>query len=563
MFASRVTAAALVLASLALPVAYAREPLRAPHAMVATTSPIASKVGADIMKRGGNATDAAVAVALALTVTWPSAGNLGGGGFMLIREADGTSEAIDYRERAPLAATRDMYLDENGNVIPGLSMQTGKAAGVPGTVAGLMLAHKRHGRLPWSELVKPARLLAEKGFTVDWALSQSLRSDDTVKKLAPFAESRRIFERDGRFYEMGETFVQPELARTLARIEKNPRDFYEGETAKLIVAEMKRGNGIITLEDLRTYEPTIRKPLRGTYRGYEIITMPPPSSGGIALLEILNMLEPYDLRSMGWNSAPYIHVVTEAMRRAFADRAAFLGDADFVKVPVDTLVSRDYAAMRAKDIDGTHASPSVAAGTIPGYESPQTTHFTIVDQDGNVVTNTYTLNDSYGAGLTVTGAGFLMNNEMDDFTSKPGVPNEYKLIQSAANAIAPRKRPLSSMVPTIVTKDGKVAFAIGSPGGPTIINTVLHVILNVVDFDMNIQQAIDAPRFHHQWMPDEIFWETFGTSADTRARLEGMGHAFSAKPVPLGDAQGIAVDAKTGMRMGASDPRLGGAPAGW
>ncbi|HKR62105.1 MAG TPA: gamma-glutamyltransferase [Thermoanaerobaculia bacterium] len=539
--------------------------------MVASTSEIASRVGADVMKRGGNAVDAAVAVALTLAVTWPSAGNLGGGGFMLVRKADGTAEAIDYRERAPLAASRDMYLDASGKVIPKASVEGHRAVGVPGTIAGLMLAHKRHGKLKWEELVEPARKLAAEGFDVNYHLARSLRFQTTIDKMQNFPESRRIFQREGKFYEMGEHLVQPELAATLARIKTNPRDFYEGAIARKIVEEMKNGGGLVTLEDLKTYEPTLRQPLRTTYHGTEILTMPPPSSGGVALIEMLNMLEPYDLPAMQWGSAQYLHTLVEVMRRAFADRAQFLGDTDFVKAPVKVLADPKYAADRRRSIDPNHASSSrdTGAGNPAAYESPETTHFTIVDADGNVVSNTYTLNDSYGSGVTVRGAGFLLNNEMDDFTSKVGVANDYGLIQGEANAIAPKKRPLSSMTPAIVLKDGKLWFAVGSPGGPTIINTVLQTILNVIDFHMTLQEAIDAPRVHHQWLPDEIYWEPRGVNPDTRAMLEKMGHAFRAipgasrSPGTLGDAHGVMVDPTTGMRMGASDPRLGGAAVGW
>jgi gamma-glutamyltranspeptidase/glutathione hydrolase len=539
--------------------------------MVASTSDIASRVGVDVMKKGGNAVDAAVAVGLALAVTWPSAGNLGGGGFLLLRKVDGTAEAIDYRERGPLAAHRDMYLDAQGNVVKGLSTQGYLAAGVPGTVAGLALAHKRHGKLKWDEVVEPARKLAADGFPVGLHLARSLRSTSTVDKLKPFPESVRVYQRGGKYYAMGETLVQPELASVLARIKANPRDFYEGETAKLIVAAMKAHGGIMTPEDLRTYEPTVRTPLRTKYRGREILTMPPPSSGGIALIEMLNMLEAYDLKSMGWSSAQYTHTLVEVMRRAFADRAQFLGDTDFVKVPVSALVSLPFANERRRSIDPNRASSSrdAGAGNPAPYESPETTHFTIVDAEGNVVSNTYTLNDGYGSGATVKGTGILLNNEMDDFTSKVGVPNDYGLIQGEANAIAPKKRPLSSMTPTIVLREGKPWFAIGSPGGPTIINTVLQVVLNVIDFDMDIQEAIDAPRVHHQWIPDLVFWERFGVSPDTRERLERMGHTFrnipgsSRTPSDIGDAHGVMIDAATGMRMGASDPRLGGVAAGF
>jgi gamma-glutamyltranspeptidase / glutathione hydrolase len=566
----RRTLALLLLVTTPL-LAASREPVRAPHGMVASTSDIASRAGADVMRNGGNAVDAAVAVGLALAVTWPSAGNLGGGGFLLLRKADGTSEAIDYRERGPLAAHRDMYLDAQGNVVKGLSTQGYLAAGVPGTVAGLALAHKRHGKLKWADVVEPARRLAADGFPVGFHLARGLRYDSTIEKMKPFAESRRIYQRDGRFYEMGETFVQPELAAVLARIKTNPRDFYEGETAKLIAADMKANGGIITLEDLRTYEPTIRTPLRTTYRGHEILTMPPPSSGGIAFIEMLNMLEPYDLKSMGWGSAQYTHTLVEVMRRAFADRAQFLGDTDFVKVPVDALVSVPFATERRRTIDPNRASSSreIGAGNPAPFESSETTHFTIVDAEGNVVSNTYTLNDGYGSGATVKGTGILLNNEMDDFTSKIGVPNDYGLIQGEANAIAPKKRPLSSMTPSIVLRDGKPWFAIGSPGGPTIINTVLQTIVNVIDFDMDMQEAIDAPRVHHQWIPDHIFWERFGVSPDTRERLERMGHTFrnipgsSRTPSDIGDAHGVMIDRTTGMRLGASDPRLGGVAVGY
>jgi len=562
----------VLITGLTLPLAAAsKEPVRARHGMVASTSEIASRVGADIMKSGGNAVDAAVAVSLALAVTWPSAGNLGGGGFMLIRKADGSVDAIDYRERAPLAAHRDMYLDAEGKVIPKLSLEGTKAVGVPGTVAGLAVAHKRHGKLKWEQLVEPARKLAAEGFDVNYHLARSLGSKSTIERMASFAESRRIFQRDGRFYEMGEHFVQPELAATLARIKTNPRDFYEGETAKLIAADMKASGGLITLEDLRTYEPTVRKPLRTTYRGYEILTMPPPSSGGVALIEMLNMLEAYDLKSMGSQSAQHLHTLIEAMRRAFADRAQFLGDTDFVKVPVHALIDPKYAAERRKSIDPNHASSSreVGAGNPAPYESAETTHFTIVDADGNVVSSTYTLNDSYGSGVTAKGTGVLLNNEMDDFTSKVGVPNDYGLIQGEANAIAPKKRPLSSMTPTIVLKDGKPYFAVGSPGGPTIINTVLQTIVNVIDFGMDIQQAIDTPRVHHQWLPDQVYWEENGLNPDTRALLEKMGHTLrpipgsSRSPSDIGDAHGVMIDPATGMRMGASDPRLGGVAVGY
>jgi gamma-glutamyltranspeptidase/glutathione hydrolase len=543
----------------------ANQPVRARHGIVASTSPIASRVGADIMQRGGNAIDAAVAVGLALAVTWPSAGNLGGGGFMMIRRANGDTEIVDYRERAPLAASRDMYLDKDGNVIKDASTVGYKAIGVPGSVAGLALALQRHGKLKWADVIEPARRLADAGFEVPLHVARSLRASSDL--LSRFPESQRIFLRDGKNYDEGERFKQPELAATLARLKaKGPREFYEGDTARRIVEDVQANGGLITAQDLKEYEPTIRKPLHGTYRGYEILTMPPPSSGGVALIEMLNMLEPYNLAEMEPNSSDAIHLMVEIERRAFADRAAFLGDTDFVNsVPISGLVAKDYAANAIKTIKPDRATPSgdIREGNPVAYESPETTHFTVIDEEGNVVSNTYTLNNSYGSGVTARGTGVLLNNEMDDFTSKPGVPNAYGLLQSENNAIAPRKRPLSAMTPTIVLKDGKVVFAIGSPGGPTIINTVFQVIVNVLDFGMNLQQAIDAPRYHHQWMPDHIRWEPYGLNADTRKALEARGHKLADKPGYMGDAEGVMIEAQTGVRLGASDPRLGGAAVGY
>jgi gamma-glutamyltranspeptidase/glutathione hydrolase len=543
----------------------ARQPSAATHGMVVSTSQLASQVGVDILQKGGNAVDAAVAVALALAVTWPAAGNLGGGGFMLVRRADGTTEIIDYRERAPLAARRDMYLDARGRLIPEASTVGYLAAAVPGTVAGLALARERHGKLPWAELVRPARRLAEEGFPLNYQTILGLRQHADL--LGRFPDSRRIFLKDGKLYQVGERLVQRELGETLGRLEKNgPREFYEGETARRLVEDMKRHGGLITLVDLKENQPRLRQPLRGTYRGHEILTMPPPSSGGPILLEMLNMLERYPLAELGHNSAEELHVLVEVMRRAFADRAAHLGDADFVKVPVAGLIAKSYAAKLVASIDRAHASTSlkVQAGTPLAEESPETTHFTVVDAEGNVVTNTYTLNGSFGAGATATGLGFLLNNEMDDFTSKVGSPNAYGVIQGENNAIAPRKRPLSSMTPTIVLKDGKLLMAVGSPGGPTIINTVLQVLINVIDFGMNLQQAIDQPRIHHQWLPDHIQWEPWGMSRDTRTALEQRGHHFAEKPGYMGDAHGIMIDAaQGGLRLGACDPRFAGIPIGY
>jgi len=561
----RVTALFLLVVS-ATVFADSRDPVRGRKVMVSSTSEFASAAGAEIMRKGGNAVDAAVATALALAVTWPAAGNIGGGGFMLIRKADGTAEVIDYRGTAPASATRDMFLDAQGNVIKGLSTYGHKASAVPGTVAGLKLAHERHGKLKWEEVVEPARKLAAEGFAVSDFLARTFTYRSSLDRLELTPETRRIFLRDGKYYEPGEKLVQPDLAKTLARIKANPRDFYEGETARLLVAEVKRGGGFLTLEDLKKYHPIVRTPVRGTYRGVELLTLPPPSSGGTTLLEMLNILEAYDLKAMGWHSAAYIHTVVEAMRRAFADRSEFIADPDYAKVPVAGLISKEYAATRRKTIDPAKASRSqdIRAGQ-PVAEPTETEHFSIVDAEGNIVSNTYTINNWFGNGVTVTGAGFLLNDDMDDFTVKPGVPNEFQLIQGTQNAIAPNKRPLSSMCPIIAVKDGKPWFAVGSPGGPRIINTVLQFVLNVVDFDMNPDQAIEVHRFHHQWMPDEIYWEPFGINPDTRAKLEAMGHKFREKPEALGigEATSVMIDFATGGRLGGADSRRDAAAVGW
>jgi gamma-glutamyltranspeptidase / glutathione hydrolase len=541
-------------------VAAAREPVRAKHGMVASTNELASRVGVDIMKRGGNAVDAAVAVAFALAVTHPAAGNLGGGGFMMIRLKDGKTTAIDYREMAPAAAHRNVYLDKNGNLIEGEggSLVGYRAAGVPGTVRGMELALKKYGsgKLTWAQLVEPARQLATNGFAVTYSLARSLHGNREY--LEKYPETKRIYLKGGKFYDEGEIFRQPELAATFARLQRSgPNEFYEGETARLIVADMKRHNGLMTMDDLRGYVAKERTPLRGSYRGHEIISMPPPSSGGAVLIEMLNILEGFDLQKMEAGSSERYHLMAESMRRAFADRAEYMGDSDFVKVPVLGLVDKSYAATLRKTINTDRASTSaeVRAGRPAGYESEETTHFTVVDAEGNAVANTYTLNNSYGSAAVARGTGLLLNDEMDDFAAKPGTPNLYGLIQGERNAVAPHKRPLSAMTPTIVLrKDGSLWFTVGSPGGPTIINTVLCVITNVIDYEMNIQQAIDFPRIHHQWLPDELVGEPFGLSGDTQRALTSRGHTL-AKLRYLGDAEGIMIEEKTGTRLGATDPR--------
>jgi len=547
--------------------AAAPEPVRGQHGMVASNYEIASKVGVEIMKKGGNAVDAAIAVGLALAVVFPFAGNIGGGGFMLIRKKDGTSTAIDYREMAPKAATRNIYLDKNGKLIEGEggSILGYRAAGVPGTLAGFDLAFRKYGsgKLKWSDLVEPARLLAQSGFVLSYSDVRSIgvyRND-----LSHYPESKRIFLNGGNGFKEGDRLVQPELAQTLGRIQRiGAKEFYTGKTAQLIAADMKAHNGLMTLDDLKNYQAKERVPVKGTYRGYEIISMSPPSSGGAILLEILNILEGYDLRAMGYDSAAKYQVMTEAMRRAFADRAEYMGDADFVDVPVNTLIDKKYAEKRRESIDLTRASSSseIGHGQIAGKEPTETTHYTVVDGEGNVVSNTYTINNGFGSAATVTGAGFLLNDEMDDFAAKPGEPNMFGLIQGERNAVQPGKRPLSAMTPTIVLrKDGTPWFAVGAAGGPTIITAVLQTIINVIDHDMNIQQALDAPRIHHQWMPDELVSEPYGMSPDTRKILESYGQKFSlVRTLARGTA--IMIDDK-GVRLGAVDSRGPGEAVGY
>lgn len=536
-------------------------PVRARQGMVASASPLASQVGMEALKNGGNAVDAAAVVAMTLAVTHPEAGNLGGGGFMLIRTADGRSSFLDFRERAPKKAGPDMYLDSKGNVVPGSSSVGVKAVGVPGTVAGVALALQRFGSISFADACRPAERLAREGFLLSKYESDFLRQH--AGKLERFPESRRIFLRDGKFYSEGELFRQPELAATFSRlIQQGPGEFYQGETARLLVKAMGEA-GLITLDDLKEYRPVEREPLIGKYRGFSILTAPPPSSGGVALLQMLNMLEGDKLQELGHNSGRYLHLMGEVMRRAFADRAAYLGDPDHVSVPTAELTVKDYAVRLRKGINPEKASLSsqIKPGLGSKGEPQSTTHFSVVDAAGNMVSCTYTLNDNYGSGVTVPGAGFLLNNEMDDFTSKPGVPNLFGLIHGKANAIAPGKRPLSSMTPTIVLRDNKPWFAIGGPGGPRIINAVFQVLVNVVDFNMNLQQAIDMPRIHHQWYPDILYVEEYGVSEDTRQALTARGHRIGVKKIS--NIQGVMIEPGSGMRLGGSDPRGDGRAVGF
>jgi len=572
----------LLLALLAVPATASTHPVHAAHAIVVSVHELASHVGVEIMRAGGNAVDAAVATGFALAVVHPAAGNIGGGGFMLIRMADGKAHFLDYRERAPAAATRDMYLDAQGNVIPGASDIGYKAIGVPGSVAGMVYAEQKYGKLTLKQVMAPAIQLARDGYALTWEEAADMHD----RHLAEFPESHRVFQRNGDYYKPGEIFRQLDLARTLERIAEKPDDFYHGSLARELAAAMQKGGGLITAEDLAHYEVKEREPVRGTYRGYEVISAPPPSSGGAVLIEILNILEGYDLGRMGDRSAQSMHYTIEAFRRAFFDRAEFMGDPDFAKIPVAQLIDKRYAAAWQETIDPEHATPSkdlkrpavfseleqYAAEHPPAmapHESNHTTHYSVMDAEGNAVAVTTTINDWFGSRVTADALGFLLNDEMDDFSSKPGVPNGDGLIQGSTNAIGPGKRPLSSMTPTIVVREGKTVMVLGSPGSSKIITTVANVLMGVVDYGMNIQEAVNAPRFHNQWMPDVVDVEKW-FSPDTVNLLQHMGYNveiglhYGTNVAPYwSDAECIAVDGKTGERLGASDGRDGGRAVGY
>ncbi|HTY38781.1 MAG TPA: gamma-glutamyltransferase [Bacteroidota bacterium] len=541
-----------------------KRPTRAKHGIVVSAETHASEVGLQILQNGGNAVDAAVAVGFALAVTFPGAGNIGGGGFMVIRMADGRTTTIDYREKAPAAARRDMYLDEKGNFIPDRSQEGYLASGVPGSVAGLLFALEHYGSIDRSKALQPAINLAAKGFRLSHEFTDDLQAE--FKTLIKYPSTRKAFTNDGKPLEEGSVFVQKELGKTLQRIQKQGKDgFYSGRTAELIVAEMKRGGGLITLDDLRSYQAIERPPVRGTYRGYEIISMGPPSSGGLVLLEMLNLLEPYPIGAYGFGSSKAIAAMVEAMKIAYADRAEFMGDPEFYPVPVERLISKEYATERRALLDTTRATPSsrISHGAILVKEGMHTTHYSIVDQWGNAVAVTTTINSWYGSKVVVDGAGFFLNNEMDDFASKPGVPNQFGLIGGFANSVQPNKRMLSAMTPTIVLKDSKPFLVLGSPGGSTIITSVLQVIMNVIDHHMNIGEANDAPRFHHQWLPDTLQWEKFGLSNDVITNLEKRGYTIRPRGGTLGRVEAILIDPKTGYRYGSTDPRGYGAALGY
>ena len=530
-------------------------PAVAKNGMVVTSHYLATDEALKVLEQGGNAVDAAVTAAFALAVTQPRSGNIGGGGFMLISsEQKDEVVAIDYREKAPAAASRDMFLGADGNADAELSRYSHKSAGVPGTVAGLALALEKYGTISLAKALEPAIRLAQEGFVVPVRFSDGIKS--VAERMQKYESSRKVFFKpDGTHYQPGERFVQKDLAATLKRVaEQGSKGFYEGSTADLIVAEMQRGGGLITLEDLKNYQPAVRQPVHGNYRGYDIYSMSPPSSGGAHIVQILNILEGFPIGWTGHNSAETIHLMAEAMTRAYADRSEYLGDSDFVQVPIKGLTSKAYAEKLRSAINRGRATAS--ATLLPGnplpYESNETTHFSIVDKFGNAVSNTYTINFSYGSHIVVDGAGFLLNNEMDDFSAKPGVANAYGLLGGEANKIEPNKRMLSSMSPTIVKQGEKNFLVTGSPGGSRIITTTLQVLMNVIDHHLNIQAAVSAPRVHHQWLPDEIRIEQ-GISPDTVRLLEQMGHTVTRKSA-MGASQSIMVGAD-GTLYGGADPR--------
>ncbi len=538
------------------------QPVRATHGMVVSVHHLASDAGLQILRDGGNAVDAAVATGFALAVVHPVAGNLGGGGFLLLRTHDGRTTFIDYREKAPLSATESMYLDAKGNVIPDASVTGYRAIATPGSVAGLAYAERKYGKLGLKRVIAPAIQLAAEGFELTAEEAAELHDPD----LGRFAGSKRIFQRDGNFYKPGDNFKQPELARTLKRIAADPDDFYHGQMAQELIADLKKGGALLTLDDLAQYTVVERHPIIGTFHDYTVISAPPPSSGGIVLVTALNILESYDLAKLGDRSPQSIHLIAEAFRRAFMDRAEYLGDPDYNPIPVSAMIAKKYAGSWRAGIEPAKATPSAELQRPRGFlppapatggsrkESQDTTHYSVVDSEGNAVAVTTTLNDGFGSAVTAGSLGFLLNDEMDDFVSKAGVPNLYGLIQGPADAIAPGKRPLSAMTPTIVVQSGKLRFVLGSPGGPRIITTVANIFLSAAEGGLNIQEAVDAPRFHHQYLPDKLYLEP-GFSADTVAALRAQGYSVSIKDGHWSNGECIAVDPKTGELLGGQDHR--------
>ncbi|MCF6270823.1 MAG: gamma-glutamyltransferase [Melioribacteraceae bacterium] len=538
-------------------------PVRAKNGMVVSASDIASMVGVDILKKGGNAIDAAVATGFALAVTYPQAGNIGGGGFMVIHLMDGTNTTIDYREKAPQAAYRDMFLDEDGNFDLKKSTEGWASSGVPGSVAGMLYALEKYGTMSREEIIMPAIKLASGGFPISYRFADVL--NNFKKSFTRYESTKRIFTKEDEYFTEGDLFVQKDLAHTLSLIKQNGRDgFYKGEIANLISRQSKENGGFITLDDLTNYFPVERTPILGEYRGSKIVSMGPPSSGGIALIEALNSLENFSFDKETWGSSDYIHIVSEVLKYVYADRAEHLGDEDFYPVPKEWLTSKE----RGKEIaalveERAVPSDSISHTTPPIMESEETTHYSVIDLYGNAVSVTTTLNSTFGNKIVVEGAGFILNNEMDDFSAKPGIPNQFGLLGGVANSIEPNKRMLSAMTPTIVlNSEDKPYIIIGSPGGSTIITTVIQIILNIIDFDMDIQEAINRPRFHHQWKPERIDYEHLGMTEDVKANLIKKGH-FIGKERTLGRAEGIIVDYENNIIWGASDPRGYGEAVGY
>jgi gamma-glutamyltranspeptidase/glutathione hydrolase len=549
------------------------QPVSAENGIVVSASSYASKVGVEILKKGGNAVDAAVAVGFALAVTYPSAGNIGGGGFMVIHLAEGKNITIDFREKAPLSAHRDMYLNEAGEFVPELSQEGTTSAGVPGSIAGLIFALEKYGTLPLEEIIQPAIDLAKKGWVLNERDARYFKSNRQL--FEKYESTKNIFVRDSTTYEEGDLFIQPDLAWTLEKIKESGREgFYKGKVAELLVAQVGSLGGYITPEDLEKYQVVERQPITGSYRGYEIVSMPPPSSGGIALVQLLNILENYSAAGEAgddWGSSKYIHHLIEAMKYVYADRTYHLGDEDFYPVPKEQLISKEYAKTIFEKIDSAK-NKAVPSGEIKNpdvslpYESTETTHYSVYDSYGNAVSTTTTINSAFGSGVVVEGAGFLLNNEMDDFSSKPGTMNQFGLLGTEANSIRPEKRMLSSMTPAIVLKDGEPYIIIGSPGGSTIITVVLQVILNCIDFSMNIREAVEKPRIHHQWLPDTLYYEHSALTDKVKKELVEMGYALADKEAELlilGIAEGILIDKKNKIIYGADDPRGGGLAIGY
>ena len=551
----------LLLVAQTLVAQVSRPPERANHGMVVSSHKLASEAGIRILQDGGNAIDAAIATGLALAVVHPAAGNIGGGGFMIVHTKDGKVTAFDFREKAPLAAHERIYVDSAGNYIEDISHEGYLAIGVPGTIAGFDLAFKRFGTMTWDDLVEPAVDLADDGFALSWSMAEDFKYLKEDFKKYP-SSAKVFFKEDTMSYEPGDIWEQPDLYRTLRRIQKYGRDgFYKGETARLIAADMKKNGGLITEADLAAYEPKERAPIHGNYRGYDVYSMSPPSSGGTALVEMLNILEGFDLASYGHNSAMYLHLLSESMRRAFADRARYLGDPDFNPgIPIEKLTSKEYAAALRQSINLEKKSASDPVSFNDAYESTETTHYSVVDAEGNAVVVTYTLEYGYGSRIVAEGLGFLYNNEMGDFNAEPGRTDTTGSIGTQPNLVAPGKRMLSSMTPTIVARDGKPFFLVGSPGGKTIINTVLQCILNVIDFKMNVSGAVTASRLHHQWLPDVMRIEKYGTTLDSQRILEAMGHRVRMGG-QQGSAMGIIINPETGVRYGGVDPRQADAGA--